>query len=215
MIEFILNILDILFNYPEGVSFALFSSVKKGKKAYKKVKKEIDKINTQLDPGQVPGADASLTGEQIFEDNQPINKKDVPYVPSFPYTGRQIIIDSGRVHLNAKDDFIILSSKKSIALSAVGSVNIDSDSSFVVNSNQIKLGISAEEPLVKGNTLLTGINSFTQILQALPLVLDDAVYDSAGGALPEVVEITAAIAKAAKVLEVSLRDSLSTKNFTE
>jgi len=189
--------------------------IRRGKKAYKKVKKEIEKINTQLDPGQIPGADASLTGEQIFEDNKPANIKDVPYTPSFPYTGRQIIIDSGRVHLNAKDDFIILASKKSIALSAVGSVNIDSDSSFVVNSNQVKLGISATEPLVKGNKLLIGMNAFTQILQALPNVINGQVYDSAGGAIPEIVEIVGAIAKAAKVLEVSLKDSLSTKNFTE
>ena len=59
------------------------------------------------------------------------------------------------------------------------------------------------------------MNAFTQILQALPNVINGQVYDSAGGAIPEIVEIVSAIAKAAKVLEVSLKDSLSTKNFTE
>ena len=30
--------------------------------------------------------------------------KDIPYTPVFPYTGKQIIIDSDRVTLNSKED---------------------------------------------------------------------------------------------------------------
>ena len=39
------------------------------------------------------------------------NIPDIPYKPEFPYSGNQIIIDSGRIHLNAKDDMAFILAK--------------------------------------------------------------------------------------------------------
>ena len=42
--------------------------------------------------------------------------KDIPYKPVFPYTGKQIIIDSDRVTLNSKEDITFLLAKKAISI---------------------------------------------------------------------------------------------------
>jgi hypothetical protein len=57
MIEFIL---DILFNYPEGISFAIFGLKKKKKKAEKMMKQfdkgvpELDSLSVDTNSGDVP-----------------------------------------------------------------------------------------------------------------------------------------------------------------
>lgn len=67
------------------------------------------------------------------------------------YIGSQIIINSDRVVLNSKTDHIILSSAKSVSLSSVDSVNIDTKE-HIVDANDIKLGSKdATEPLMLGD----------------------------------------------------------------
>lgn len=68
------------------------------------------------------------------------------------YSSPQILINSGRLVLNANTDNILLSSAKSINLNSQYSVNIDSQDRFVVNSPNILLGDKdATEPLLKGD----------------------------------------------------------------
>ena len=105
-------------------------------------------------------------------------------------------------------------SKKSISLSSQGSVNIDSNSSFVVNSNRIKLGMGATEPLVLGNKLAISLKKVGRILKQSKKVLKDP-KDGQGTTIPEVQELTALLESAADIL---IKDSLlitSNKNFTE
>lgn len=95
------------------------------------------------------------------------------YKPEFPYLGEQIIINSGRVILNSKDDSIFLFSKKAIGFSSEGSINFDCDDKVIINSPQIFLGLDANEPLIKGkqlvnllNRLLNSLDNFSQIIQS-------------------------------------------------
>jgi hypothetical protein len=76
--------------------------------------------------------------------------------PAFPYIGNQIIIDSGRVTINSKDDMAFILAKKSVGISADSSVNIDTKGTFIVNAQEIRLGIGddSEHPLVKGDILV-------------------------------------------------------------
>ncbi|NNE31878.1 MAG: hypothetical protein HKN40_05860 [Winogradskyella sp.] len=67
------------------------------------------------------------------------------------YAGSQIIINSDRVVLNSKTDHIMLSSAKSVSLSALESINIDTKE-HIIDANNIKLGSKdATEPLMLGD----------------------------------------------------------------
>ena len=91
------------------------------------------------------------------------------------YSGRpQIVINSGRLVFNSTLDHILLSSKQSINLNSVSSVNVDTNN-FVVQSAKVYLGDSEDsltQPIVLGDDLvslltdiLTDLNSLTRSLQ--------------------------------------------------
>ena len=96
------------------------------------------------------------------------------YIPSLSYKGNQVLISSGRVLLHAKDDSILLFGKKAIAISSLGSVNIDVSNLLVINSPKIELGLNATEPVILGNknsVLLTRLlDSLTQFGGALAAI---------------------------------------------
>lgn len=91
------------------------------------------------------------------------------------YSQPQVLLNSGRIVLNANQDHILLSSAKSINLNSQDSVNIDSKNKVVINSPQILLGDkSATEPLLLGNKtvdllrdMLTALQSTLTQLQVL------------------------------------------------
>jgi len=86
----------------------------------------------------------------IFNYNSYSSSSAPEFVPD--YSSPQILINSGRLVLNANTDNILLSSAKSINLNSQYSVNIDSQDRFVVNSPNILLGDkNATEPLLKGD----------------------------------------------------------------
>ena len=223
MIELIFELLNNFIDWyqqlmgvPEGITYALFGSRKK-----KKAQKEIDKALETIDELDTDGGgelgDPETLGEGTFtgkDGGEPDSVDDIPFKPDFPYVGRQIIIDSGRVHLNAKDDFIVLMSKKSISLSSQGSVNVDADASFIVNSNRIRLGTEATEPLVLGNKLSLLLNKVGGILIQCNNVIKEPT-DGQGAIIPEVKELVQILSKAAQLLVKGSFDLTSNKNFTE
>jgi len=91
------------------------------------------------------------------------------------YSQPQVLLNSGRIVLNANQDHILLSSAKSINLNSQDSVNIDSKNQVVINSPQILLGDkTATEPLLLGNKtvdllrdVLTALQSTLNQLQVL------------------------------------------------
>lgn len=86
------------------------------------------------------------------------------------YSKDQIILNSGRILINSSKDHILLSSVKSIGLSSIQSVNIDTNN-FVVSSQKTYIGSpNANEPLLLGNKtvsllkqLVSNLNEFMQI----------------------------------------------------
>jgi hypothetical protein len=92
------------------------------------------------------------------------------------YLNKQIILNSGRLFFNSTADEIMFSSKTSINLNAVNSVNIDTPTT-IIQSNRINLGSkSAVEPLLLGEStyqvltnLITALNAFfTAAAAAIP-----------------------------------------------
>ena len=86
--------------------------------------------------------------------------KGAPTLPD-QYQGKQVIINSDRLVFNAKDDSILMFTNQHISFSSLtGNIHFDMDgeNNFVVNSDNIYLGInSAEklsnEPAILGNKL--------------------------------------------------------------
>lgn len=166
MLEFIL---DILFNNPEGLTFALFGLKKKRKKAEKIIKDlestldGINAIDINTNAGDIPQFDSDVTRTTI----SPQAPEASTYKPEFPYRGRQIIIDSGRVLLNAKDDSVFIVGDKAVGISTNGTFNIDSGGKTIINSPEIDLGLEAEEQAVLGNQLVLIFNEYLLGLQNL------------------------------------------------
>ena len=91
------------------------------------------------------------------------------------FSGEQIILNSGRLLFNTKTDSILFSSKKTINLNSVESINIDSPT-FVVNSKNIFLGDkNATEPVILGNTFLNDLRQLLTQLITLSTALQSPI----------------------------------------
>lgn len=138
-----------------------------------------------------------LTSDQLI----PINAASTNYTalenaPTYPqeYSGSQAIINADRVLLNAKEDSILLSSKKSISLSSNEGVGLASSGSISIESGELKLGSStAKQPVILGETFLDELSS---ILADLKRVMDALQSESS-------LKITPAIAS---ILSTSLEE---------
>lgn len=106
---------------------------------------------------QVP-IEASST---FYDSYQP---QDAPITPN-KYAGKQIIINSGRLLFNTTEDHLMFSSKKSINLNAVQSVNIDVTGPFIVQAGEIFLGSKdANESVLLGDSTVELLkNIFTDM----------------------------------------------------
>jgi hypothetical protein len=139
------------------------------------------------------------------------------YIPEFPYTGRQILIDSGRVTLNAKDDSVFLIGREAVGLSTDGAVHINSGGDFLVNSNQIYFGLKTEEsdhePVILGNKLATALNNLAVALGSVGEDLEGAV-DSQGGQIGSVQRAGVQLLAAAEQLNEAIKLIRSDKTFT-
>lgn len=149
------------------------------------------------------------------ETNYKSYNSDPPAAPN-QYSGHQIILNSGRLVFNSTSDHIVLSSAKTISFNAVKGFNFDTNSNFVINSRQIKLGSKdAIEPLLLGNKTITLLQQILTSLQALTNVLP-----TVGTPIPFAPNV--AVASAAASLSATLGqlipqlESLKSKqNFTK
>ena len=137
----------------------------------------------------------------------------MPYKPDFPYLGEQIIITSGRVILNSKDDSVFLFGKKAIGFSSAGTINFDSDDKVIINAPQIYLGLEAKEPLVKGQALESLLTDLLDSLEELGEKLMSAV-DSNGVYITTITTSGRSLQRSIKRVKSNLKSIKSTKNFT-
>lgn len=100
------------------------------------------------------------------------------YKPELPnkYKGKQIILNSGRIIFNSKEDSIMFFSKKCIVFSSVESFDINSDKHFIVNAPKIYLGLDSfneKEPVLLGNktnellkNLIDSLSEFIELIRS-------------------------------------------------
>jgi hypothetical protein len=111
------------------------------------------------------------------------------YKPEFPYLGDHLILNSGRVTINSKDDSIMLFAKESISFSSAGTIHFNSDDELIINSPKIYLGLETDvdkpEPAIKGEKLFEALSFLAEAL----LTLGEGLYyaeDSNGIGIPTV-----------------------------
>jgi hypothetical protein len=226
MIELINDILNNLFDLyqqffgvPEGVTYALFGS-RKRKKALKKVKELGQQGISTPDIPEIESPDLPITEPDPFtargadvKEQQP-TKKITPYKPEFPYRGNQIIIDSGRVLLNSKEDSTFIVGKKAVGISSGGTINLDSDGMCIINAPEIRLGLDASHPLVYGDELANILNQFCVIMTENVVPDMKNAVDSSGVQVTGVGTAAEGLEKALKGLNDGLSRILSKTNFT-
>jgi len=135
------------------------------------------------------------------------------YKPDFPYLGEQIIINSGRVILNSKEDSVFLFGKKAIGFSSAGTINFDADESVIVNAPKIYLGLGATEPLVKGTQLTIMIQDILEALRVLSAQLD-GTQDSNGVFLTNIIVASDSLGKSVDRIKGRIKDITSNQNYT-
>jgi hypothetical protein len=111
--------------------------------------------------------EASSTSYVSYKTDPPTNPKEYKDNP-------QIILNSGRLIFNTTQDHILLSSKKSINLNAVSSINIDAPNTIIQSTNVYLGSKDATESVLLGDTtvsllktLVQNLQSFTQICSTL------------------------------------------------
>lgn len=131
------------------------------------------------------GSSAYFTSTQIIPISASSQNSYLSYSGSEPtapnlYSGEQIILNSGRLLFNSTQDHILLSSKKSINLNTVESVNIDAATKTVIQTPELYLGgIETAQPVVLGDDLVTLL---TKVLNDLD-TLTDAMANQIGVAV--------------------------------
>ena len=96
--------------------------------------------------------------------------KTAPTSPD-KFAGEQIILNSGRLLFNTKEDSILMSSKNSINLNAVNDVNIDAPRT-VIQSKTVKLGDrDAFESVILGDKFFTDLNLLLTQMISLGIAL--------------------------------------------
>lgn len=117
--------------------------------------------------------EASSTKYNSYSSNPPITPKE--------YANNQIIINSGRVVINTFDDHILLTSKKSINLNSVDSVNIDAPQT-IIQSDKVLLGDkNATEPVLLGDKTTELLNQILSNLELLANACNSAQSLPTGG----------------------------------
>jgi hypothetical protein len=139
--------------------------------------------------------------------------KETPVTPT-QFAGNQILLSSGRLVFNAKNDHILLSSDKSIHLSSNTSINLDTGDQIVLNtdnakgkitliSDKIYLGLSespgaegypgaALQSLVLGEDLVQVLNSIYLMLRKIQEAMKNSNIPSDIGNLSDASLVNAA-----------------------
>lgn len=143
------------------------------------------------------------------------------YSPESPelYNKDQIILNSGRLLLNAKEDAILLFAKEAISFSSTDSIHINCDTKpgFIVNAPEIHLGLKSrdnpEEPLIKGKTLKSALDNLLDDLKGLVDQISSGVHGKEGTPYSFMGAATV-LQKDINDIKQTISDSLSTQNYT-
>jgi len=137
--------------------------------------------NINQDPSSIYLTSTQKIPFQVASVNYFSYKENTPTLPD-QYSGKQILINSGRLIFNSSEDHLLLSSAKSISLSSNGGLNIDT-SQAILQTENIYLGSkSATEPLVLGDALEAVVKELISIVREISIA--SATAANSGGPIP-------------------------------
>jgi hypothetical protein len=148
----------------------------------------------------------------------PLNTSSTSYVsyktnpPTIPnqYNGKQVIINSGRLVFNSFEDHILFSSKKSINLNAVESVNIDAPTTVIQSTNTYIGSKNANEPLLLGNQTVNLLNQLITNLSGFMTICSTV----ASVPIPQLNTAAAQLNVSLQALQANLETLKSKYNYT-
>jgi len=109
------------------------------------------------------------------------------------YANPQVILNSDRIILNAKNDSVLISGQNSVGISSNGSVNLESTSEMNLSSKLVRLGgIKADQSVLKGDTTVEYLKILITELQNLSEALKVVQDWPSGAPVPNPVLLTAA-----------------------
>jgi hypothetical protein len=162
----------------------------------------------------------------FFSDHKSIlksanNKRDsydVVPLRANEYIGNQVILNGGRLFLNAKEDSAFISAKESIGLNA-RTVNLDATDYFCVDSKKIYLGkkartSSGNEPVILGTQLQSWLETLLDTLENVGSAMSTATAVS-GGPVTNLVTTGPELRAVARSLKAQITQFQSKKVFTE
>jgi hypothetical protein len=115
-----------------------------------------------------------------------------PITPA-SYTNPQIILNSYRIVLNAKNDSVLISGQNSVGISSNGSVNLESTSEMNLSSKLVRLGgTNANQSVLKGDETVAYLKILITELQNLSEALKVVQDWPSGAPVPNPVILTAA-----------------------
>jgi hypothetical protein len=146
------------------------------------------------------------------------NENFVSYTtpPTTPaqFANPQIILNSDRIVLNAKNDSVLISGQKSVGISSNGSVNIESTSEMNLASKLVRLGgVKANQSVLKGDDTVEYLKILITELQNLSEALKVVQDWPSGAPVPNPVILTTANS-ALKVFENVYNEIDSIKSKT-
>lgn len=104
------------------------------------------------------------------------------YIPEFPYKGKQVLISSDRIHIQGRNDSVLLLGKQSVALSSQNSINIDATKSVTIDCIDIKIGsLQAKDRVILGDKF---VKDFKIFLECVITASDLLTKVSAGQTAP-------------------------------
>jgi hypothetical protein len=154
--------------------------------------------------------------------NIPLNPASSDYTsyksppPESPqkYSGRQILLSSGRLVFNTTEDHLLLSSNKSINLNSLGGVNIDTNN-FTIQSQNIYLGSkNASEPLLLGDQTVKLMNQLISALSSFATVCSTLVSTPQGTPLIQLNIVSTQLVSSLNALQANLESLKSKYNYT-
>lgn len=134
------------------------------------------------------------------------------------YKGNQVLLNGGRVFINAKEESVFISAKESVGINGK-TVNIDAQEYFCIDADKIYLGKSArisqvKEPAVLGVQLENWLNVLLDSLDTLSTALSTAAAVT-GGPVTQLNSAGPSLKATVTSLRTQIKQFQSNKVYTE
>ena len=144
---------------------------------------------------------ASSTSYSSYSSNPPSTPNE--------YSGKQLILNSGRLVFNSTEDHILLSSKKTVNINAINGFSVDSPQS-VIQSNSVLLGgVNATESVLKGDTTINILVDLVNQLQALTVALQTVTPQGGPAVAAAAIQLVPKLASIATQLQTTTKSKVS------